>query len=71
MFSLISKVPFVFFPVVENVLTQIPHTVSQERTQVRDLGFKPPLSLISYKNFITCAKEINCFRMLLLVNLST
>ena len=24
----------------------------------------PPLSLIFYENFITCAKEINCFRIL-------
>jgi len=24
----------------------------------------PPLSLIFYENFITCAKEINCFRTL-------
>jgi len=29
----------------------------------------PPLSLIFYKSFITCAKEISCFRILLLVNL--
>jgi len=31
------------------------------------LGLTPstqPLSLIFYKNFITCAKEINCFRIL-------
>ena len=28
------------------------------------IGVKPtPLSLIFYKNFITCAKEINCFRI--------
>jgi len=25
---------------------------------------KKPLSLIFYKNFITCAKDINCFRTL-------
>ena len=31
----------------------------------------PSLTLIFYKNFITCAKEINCFHILLLVNLST
>jgi len=24
----------------------------------------PPLSLIFYENFITCAKEITCFRVL-------
>jgi len=33
------------------------------------LGLKPPLSLIFYENFITCAKEI--FAYFLLVNLST
>jgi len=41
---------------------------------VRNGGVKvktPPLSLIFYKNFTICAKEINCFRILLLVNLST
>jgi len=35
----------------------------QGRTQ-RGVGLKKPLSLIFYKNFITCAKEINCFRIL-------
>jgi len=35
------------------------------------LGVETPLSLIFYKNFITWAKEINCFRILFLVNLST
>jgi len=35
----------------------------------KGLGLTPPLSLIFYKNFIICAKEINCFRILLLVNL--
>jgi len=28
------------------------------------LGLTPPLSLIFYKNFITCGKGINCFRIL-------
>jgi len=28
------------------------------------LGVNPPLSLIFYENFITCAKEVNCFRIL-------
>jgi len=28
------------------------------------LGLKPPLSLIFYKNFFTCANEINYFRIL-------
>jgi len=28
------------------------------------LGVKAPLSLIFYKKFITCANEINCFRIL-------
>jgi len=27
-------------------------------------GVKPPFSLIFYEKFITCAKEINCFRIL-------
>ena len=35
------------------------------------LGLKSPLTLIFYKNFITCAKQINRFRIHLLVNLST
>jgi len=43
---------------------------NQGRTQ-GGLGLTPVLSLICYKNFITCAKEINCFRIRLLVNLST
>jgi len=38
---------------------------------VGDFGVKPPLSLIFYKNVMTGAKEINYFRILLLVNLST
>jgi len=33
------------------------------------LGLKPTLELDIFKNVITCAKEINCFRILLLVNL--
>jgi len=28
------------------------------------LGLNHPLSLICNKNFITCTKEINCFRIL-------
>jgi len=36
----------------------------QGRTQGGVLGLKPPLSLIFYKIFITCAKEIKCFRIL-------
>jgi len=27
----------------------------------RGFGVNPPLSLIFYKNFIACVKEINCF----------
>jgi len=27
------------------------------------IGLKKTLSLIFYKNFITCTKEINCFRI--------
>jgi len=34
-------------------------------------GLKPPLSLIFYKNFITCAKEIKCFAKFLFINLLT
>jgi len=30
-----------------------------------EFGVNPPLSLIFYENFVTCAKEINCFRTLL------
>ena len=43
----------------------------QGRTQ-GGFGVKnPPLSLIFYKNFITCAKEIKCFAKFLFINLST
>jgi len=28
-----------------------------------EFGVTPPLSLIFYKNFITCAQEINCSRI--------
>ena len=28
-------------------------------------GVNPPLCLVFYKSFITCAKEINCFRIIL------
>jgi len=35
------------------------------------VGVKKPLSFICYKSFIICAKEINCFRVHLHVNLST
>jgi len=34
------------------------------RAYARGLGLKPPLSLIFYKIFTTCAKEIKCFRIL-------
>jgi len=34
--------------------------------QGEGLGLKPPLSLIFYKNLITCTKEINCFHKFLL-----
>ena len=36
---------------------------NQGRTQ-GELGLKHPLRWIFYKNFVTCAKEINCFRIL-------
>jgi len=36
---------------------------NQGRTQ-GGLGLNPPLNLIFHKNFITGAKEINCFRIL-------
>ena len=36
----------------------------QSRAYARGVGVKKPLSLIFYKNVITCAKEINCFRIL-------
>ena len=35
----------------------------QRRTQGEGFGVKSPSSLVLYKNFITCAKEINCFRI--------
>jgi len=40
--------------------------IQQGRTQgVRGVELNPPtLSLIFYENFITCAKEIICFRIL-------
>jgi len=34
----------------------------QGRTQ--GVGVKPPLKLDILQNFITCAKEINCFRII-------
>jgi len=44
----------------------------QGRTQGGGFGVKtPPFSLIFYKKFITCAKEINCFAYFLLIPLST
>ena len=45
--------------------------VSTKDVRKGGLGLTPPLSLIFYKNFITLAKEINCFGILLLVYLST
>ena len=30
----------------------------------KGVGVNPHFSLIYYKNFITCEKEINCFRIL-------
>jgi len=36
----------------------------QEGTQV-GVEFNPAMRLVCYKNFITCAKKINCFRILL------
>jgi len=38
--------------------------VGQGRTQGRVLGLNPSLNLIYYENFVTCAKETNCFRIL-------
>jgi len=45
-------------------------TYSLARVRKGD-AVNPPLSWIFYKNFITYAKEINCFRIYLLGNLST
>ena len=42
----------------------------QGRTQ-GGVGVRPPLCLIFYKNFITCAKDFIVFAYFLLVNLST
>jgi len=36
----------------------------QGRTQGGLVGLKTPLELDILQNFITCAKEINCFRIL-------
>jgi len=36
----------------------------QAKAYARGVGVKHPLSLIFYKVFITCAKEIKCFRIL-------
>ena len=44
------------------------HVLAQGRTQA-GLGLNTVLSKIFYKNFIICAKQINCFRIHLLVNL--
>jgi len=41
----------------------LPCYTVQGRTQ-GGWGYKPPMSLIFNKNFITCAKRINCFRIL-------
>ena len=38
--------------------------LDQGRTQRGGLGLKPPFELDVLQNFITCATEINCFRML-------
>jgi len=34
------------------------------RAYARGVGVNPPFRLICIKNFITCEKEINCFRIL-------
>jgi len=41
------------------------------RTQGGVVGVNPPQRFIFYKNFIVRAKEINCFNILLLDDLST
>jgi len=39
-------------------------TLNQERTQGEGFGVNPPLEHDILQNFITYAKEINCFRIL-------
>jgi len=39
--------------------------LARSYARVGGLGLKSPLSLKIYKTFITCAKEINCFHILL------
>jgi len=39
-------------------------TPQQGRTQGVGVKAPPPLSLIFYKNVITCTKSFNCFRVL-------
>ena len=43
----------------------------EERAYARGFGVKPLLEFDKLKNFVTCAKEVNYFRLLLLDNLST
>jgi len=45
----------------QSMRLQLSH--QQGRTQ-GGLGLNTPLSLVFYKNFITCAREINFFRIL-------
>jgi len=47
----------------QNVGKILEPKLDQRRMQGR-LGLKPPLRLTFYKNIITCAREIDCFRIL-------
>jgi len=47
--------------VIDSVTT---HSLSKGVRKGRGFGVKFPLQLDTLQNFITCAKEINCFRML-------
>jgi len=58
-------IPCTVFTLKRNKGFKICGTTSQGRTQGElGLGLKPPLELDILQNFITCAKEINCFRIL-------
>ena len=51
-------------------MLQLLHIYVSPRAHARGGLGLTPLELDILQNFITCAKEINCFRILFLVNLS-
>ena len=60
--------PLRMFKVVFRISSLYPKPLTLDclpRAYARGVGgVNPPFSLICYKNFITCEKEINCFRIL-------